>query len=435
MRMHPALFMIVVWLGALSAFLVLPFQLTYRTISTDGFLILLAFLAVFCLGGLLRTVYLPQRPVQAPTEIDFSRADLLLKSIAVVGCISMGYELVRGAGLDLASAYTARSEQAQAMLLGTMSQSSGAFKIGFLCYPASYVYLVRAVLFKSKPNWVEIFIFGVLPGALASLAMGGRTPLFSTMAYAFLAYAARPYLWGRVKALGAAKPHRIHPLVKIVAIVLALIGFNYFINVFITRAELDGGGQEMLRFAAIRWGVTFGGPQAEWMVDLLGSTTTYLIFVFVWYFIQGIVISNSLFATYTGGPLMGVYGIEITTAIMRRLDPDGVAQNFKYLLDHDIYGFYPSAFGTLYVDYLYGGLVIALVWGWLAALVYRNTRLGQDARWFVFAPFVTLGIFFSIVNTPLGFSNGFITHVWLVLAFVLMRRPADAVVARNSSTT
>lgn len=423
MRFHPAALMLIVWCSAFAAIMILPFEFTHRSIAVEGTMILVLNLGVFVLGGLMRTVYLPQHPVRDPSNLKLRRADLLLKTLAVIACTTMGIEIIRGGSLDLSTAYSVRSDQAQAMLQGALSQSSGIFKIGFLCYPAGYIFLVRGVLLDAKPKWVQVFLFGVLPGVLAGIALGGRTPIFSTMAYGLLAYWGRRWLYSRQGTTERPKVRKVNPLVKIGAIIGGIIGFNYFINVFIVRAEVIGGAEVMLSFAATQWGVTFGGPGAEFMISIFGPVTTYLIFVFAWYLVQGVVMSNSLFMNYGGDALMGVYGVDILTAVVRRFNPVGVAEGFNYLLNLDTYGFLPSAFGTLYVDFLYGGLVFAFVWGWLAGVVYRNIRRGLDPRWFIFAPFVTLGVIFSLINTPIGFSNGFITHFWLVVTFLLIRRP------------
>ncbi|MEZ5751831.1 MAG: hypothetical protein R3D60_07650 [Paracoccaceae bacterium] len=430
MRFHPAVLMLIVWCSAFAAFIILPFEFVHRSIEVEGVMVLVLNLGVFVLGGLMRTVYLPQHPVIDPTRLQMRRADLLLKALALLACATMGLEVVRGGSLDLTAAYSTRSDQAQAMLNGALSQSSGIFKIGFICYPAGYIFLVRSVLLDAKPKWTQVIIFGVLPGVLAGLAMGGRAPIFNTMAYGFLAYMARGWLYQRNRSSDAPKVRKVNPLIKIGAIVGGVVAFNYFINVFIVRAEVVGGADLMLSIAATQWGVTFGGPGAEFMISIFGPVTTYLIFVFAWYLVQGVVMSNSLFMNYGGDALMGVYGIDILTAIMRRIDPAGVSNGFNYLLNLDTYGFFPSAFGTLYVDFLYGGLVFAFVWGWLAGVVYRNIRRGLDPRWFIFAPFVTLGVIFSLINTPIGFSNGFITHFWLVVTFLLIRRPRAPMPAR-----
>lgn len=426
MRYHPAALMLFVWSSAFACLLVLPFRTTFRTIEIEGLLALLAFLVAFSLGAIMRTIHLPQQQVSSPKFLGMRRADALLKFLAMTACITLGYEVVKGVALDLEAAYLARSTQAQALLHGGQSHSSGLFKIGFVCYPVGYVFLVRALLLDVHPKWRQVFLFGVLPPVLAGLAMGGRTPIFNVMAYGALALFARGVLYG-----GGAR--KIHGVAKAAALLLGLAMLKYFIDVFVVRAQQAGGVEVMFDHAAAAWGMTFAGQRAEIMMDVFGETATYLVFVFVWYLIQGTVISNSLFVNYEGDALWGIYGIDAFTGIARRLDPDGVSEGFNYLLGLDTYGFLPSAFGSLYVDFYWGGLIFAFVWGWLAAVVYRNTRRGRDARWFLFAPFVTLGVIFSLVNTPLGFSNGFITHFWLVVTFLLIRRPRHRSLGRHDS--
>ena len=172
MRVHPSILMVIVWISALAIFLILPFDLTYRSIEPLGLLIALVFIFAFCLGGFLRTIYLPQAPVFIPEEPIFKYSDLFLKILATIGSISMGTELILSHGADLELAYIKRSNQANAMLYGGISQSSMLFKIGFICYPAGYVYLVRCLIFDTQPRWLVIIIFGIAPSILAGLAMG-----------------------------------------------------------------------------------------------------------------------------------------------------------------------------------------------------------------------------------------------------------------------
>ncbi|MEP3428006.1 MAG: oligosaccharide repeat unit polymerase [Hyphomicrobiales bacterium] len=426
MRFHPAALLLIVWGSAFVAYLILPFELTFRTMTDEGVLILILFIVAFCFGALLRTVHVPAHQVNPPDKLRFANADFLLVSLASVALLSLGFEVFRSGLLDLGTAYSQRSNQAQALLHGGLSQSSGLFKIGFSCYPASFVYLVRCILLERKPRLVPLVIFGVLPGIMAGIVMGGRTPMFCTLAYGFLAYRARNFLYNTRPDKGQPTHQFIHPNVKILAILAGSLAFVYFIKVFIARAEVLGGTEVMFQHVATHWGVTFSYPSAVLMIEMLGPTVTYLIFVFSWYLIQGIVMSNTLFTEYAGEPLIGVYGIDILTAVIRRINPEWVAGNFNYLLDLEVYGFFPSAFGTFFVDFSYIGIIFAAMWGWLAAVVYRNIRRGSDPRWFLFSPFVTLGIVFGLVNTPLGFSNGFITHFWLLLAFLLIRRPTKA---------
>ncbi|MEP5731176.1 MAG: oligosaccharide repeat unit polymerase [Sulfitobacter sp.] len=422
MPLHPALMMIFVWAAAALAFVILPFEMVSRAFHLDGILILFLFLIAFCAGACFNVIRMPQRPVTQFDSFPMRNADLFIKTLCILACITFGLEIIRGGALDLVSAYQQRSNQAQALLHGGLSNSSSLFKLGFLCYPAGYVYLVREIILERKPRLIPLVIFGILPGVLAGLALGGRAPLFNTIAYATIAYFCRSRVFPRIKGVKQKRKPWHQSLVRIATIALVVVAFNYFINVFIVRAEFVGGADMMLNIVALQWGVTFGGPTADLMIAFLGPVTTYLIFVFVWYLVQGLVMSNSLFVSYAGDALYGVYGIDLLSALMRRVDPIGVSAKFNYLLELDTYGFLPSAYGSIFVDFKFGGLVFIFIWGWLCGLVYRRTRQGHDPRWFLFVPFVIMGIIFSLINTPLGFANGFVTHVWLLAVFLLAPR-------------
>jgi len=170
------------------------------------------------------------------------------------------------------------------------------------------------------------------------------------------------------------------------------------------------------------WGVTFAGPSFEVAAELFGLAPLFIIFVVTWYFVQSLIISAAILANYNGPMLLGSYGIDLASALARRISPEGTAKNFNYLLDMDTYGFFPSAFGSLYVDFSYGGILIAFLWGAFSGTVYGRFRQGVDPRWRLIMPFVIFGIFISLINTPLGFSNGFVTYAWLFVVFVLIKK-------------
>jgi hypothetical protein len=431
---HPATLMLIVWMSALAALMLLPFQLTTRVVHIEAVGVLALFLFVFSFSALARTVYVRQRPVENLENLRFDLVDKILKGICFIAVVLMGIEAVRNGTINLGDAYLQRSQQAQALLHGEASQSSGFFKVGFLCYPASYVYLARCLIFDRKINYKTLIIFGVLPAVLAGITMGGRTPIFCTIAYGVISYRMRRLMFSNVLADNKAMQKNsgnIHPMILGLGIIAIVFAFIYFINVFIIRAEVSGGIAIMLEIAASNWGITFEGHGAELMIAVLGPAATYIIFAFVWYLVQGVIISNSLFTSYIGDPLLGVYGVDLFSSLMRRLDPVGVSQKFAYLLSLNTYGFFPSAFGTLCVDFLFGGLIFVALWGWFTGVVYRKTRLAKDLRWMIFVPFIVLGIIFSLVNTPVGFANGFVTHIWMVLAFLTIKRSKPIAVAGN----
>ena len=343
-------------------------------------------------------------------------------ALGLISICVLTIEIIQASSLSTATAYANRSIQAQALLHGDRSNSSLWFKIGFLTYPASVIYIVRELVFKSKLKVSWLIFFGLLPGVLASVAMGGRAPLFCVMAYFFIAYQVRKKLKSSNKHIGLRKNTINNLYSKLMVATGVIVSVFYVVNVYIERANGVGGIELMFDVADRLWGVTFSGPVFEMATNIFDIVIVYIFFVVVWYFVQGLIMSTTIFANYSGAPLLGVYGIDLFSAVARRISPEGSAANFNYLLDIGVYGFFPSAFGSLYVDFSYGGIVIAFLWGMFTGMVYGRFRLGEDPRWRLIMPFVIFGIFISLINTPLGFSNGFVTYFWLFVVFILIKK-------------
>jgi hypothetical protein len=436
MKYHPAVLMLLSWGIAFAVFFIMPFSLESRTMTLYGYLILLLFIATFCVGALSAARPMPQAKRNPAIVIDFGRADRVLMVVCTIAILMFILD-VQGRNLfDLADAYQKRSVRADGLLQGSESESTIWFQIGFLTYPASYVYLVREIGFKARPLVWKVAVFGFAPVVLASLAMGGRAPLLFVIIFAVFAYNVRKQVFstrdavrgtaglGRMPGRAqSAKPKRtlfrLGVAPKAGAAILAGVAMVYFVQVFLTRAQGAGGADAMFGVADLNWGVGFNGRFSSVFYSTLGVEGTYLVFVFAWYAIQGIVMSNTIFSGYDGPMLMGTYGVDLVSAAMRRLNGEFVADGFGRLLHMNVYGFLPTAFGSLYVDLKFFGLIPCLGWGWLCGLIYRKIKTGADPRYLMLAPFVSFGVVFSLINTPIGLSNGLVLHFWLVLVFML----------------
>jgi len=428
MKLHPAALMLFVWLGCIAAFYILPFQLEGRVMTIYGFMILMLFIGVFCVGALAAARPQPQRPRPVNVVVDFQRTDRLLMAAGIIAILASLIDVQGRDVLDLADAYQVRSDRAGALLAGSQSDSSIWFQIAFLTYPAGYVYIVREVAFRSRPVLWRLAPFGIAPVLLTSLAMGGRAPLFYALVMLIYGFAMRKQLFkpapevapARSRTAGPARrrPFKLGGLAKAGIGLLGVIMTVYFVQVFSARADVGGGLDAMFGVAELSWGVSFNGRFSDVFFALFGPDGTYLIFIFAWYLVQGLVMSNSIFTDYDGSMMFGVYGIDLMAALMRRLNSEFVANGYAVLLDLNTYGFLPSAFGSLFVDLSFFGLIPCLIWGWLAGKVYAHVKRGQDPRWLLAVPVIASGIFFSLINTPIGFSNGLVTHLWLVAAFM-----------------
>ncbi len=439
MRYHPAVLMVMVWAACAGLFYILPFQLENRVMTLYGFLILSLFIAVFCAGALAASRPQGQRPPRKDVTVDFRLADRALMAAATIAILGALADTAGRNIFDLAASYEIRSDRAGDLMAGRGSASSIWFQIAFLTYPAGYVFIVREVAFRAHPTPWRIGLFGLLPVVMASLAMGGRAPLFYALLMLVYGFALRqrtfpaaavparsPVAFATVGGRGGRPPPRRRPFrlnapAKIGIGLIGLVMLVYFVQVFAARADVAGGIDAMFGIAGGQWGVNFNGPGSNMFFSLLGPDATYMVFVFVWYYIQGFVMSNAVFTGYEGPALLGVYGIDLASALMRRVNGEFVANGYAHLNAIKVYGFLPSAFAALYVDLKFFGLVVCAGWGWATGWVYRKVKQGLDPKWVLAVPFVTLGILFSTIGTPIGFSNGLVTHSWLVLTLILAR--------------
>jgi hypothetical protein len=436
MKYHPSFQMICVWLSCIAAFWILPFQLETRIFSLYGAIILSIFIGTFCVGGLLaarpgskplrRTISLP----------DFKMADKIFVVVAGIATVALLIEFGTSNFLNLDESFASRSSRAQALLAGSQSESSITFQIAFVLYPLSFSYLVREIGFEKHPRIYRLIALGFLPIILAALVMGGRGPVLISMFVIILSFRLRQFVFQTVHDKKLKKKRTSKFYVNLIVIVVAvLVAMNYFVDVFLVRANMAGGSGQMLQSVATIWGVSFDGFLSPYFRAILGEGNTYLLFVFVWYLVQGLVMSNILFTEYDGPPHLGVYGIDLASAVMRRIDGQFVSDRFYQLLDLNTYGFLPSAFGSLYVDLKWLGLLVCLIWGYIAGMVYRNANRSSNGRWLFVAPFISLGIFFSLINTPLGFGNGLMVLFWMmVVVFVSKPRKMHQAVRRSHSS-
>ena len=411
--------MVIIWATAFALFFALPFELTTRSFSWTGFGVLLLFILSFSFGAILKTFRLPSRRQVSEVSLRFNRFDFFIKIISITTIIVFAIEIIQNNSLNLSDAYANRSSQAQALLHGDISNSSIWFKIGFLIFPASYIYIIKEIIFTQKLRSIQFAFYGLLPGVMSAIAMGGRATMFNIIAYSLLAYNIRRKRFSKSKTQNNFRTSKFK---LFLAILLITTAFIYFVNVFIERAEVAGGSIYMLNAVGNLWGVEFSGPLYELALQVFGPIFIFVIFVFSWYLLQGLVMSNYLLTNYDGSPLLGVYGLDLASAVIRRTNPEWVSENFNYLLSLDTYGFLPSAYGSIFIDFNYFGLLIVMIWGWLAGLVYLRVKTNNDPRWLLVVPYVVFGIIFSLINTPLGYSNGLMSHLWLAIGFFLVKK-------------
>ncbi|WP_422061928.1 hypothetical protein [Sphingopyxis sp.] len=423
--------MIGVWTLCVLAFIILPFQLESRTVTAYGFVLLAAFVVTFAAGSFLASPTMPKRREPYGKLLDLSLADKIIRVAATVAIIALLFDLANSDFSALDAAFKDRDERSVGVLMGRDTGGSLLFQLAFLTYPVGAIAIAREILFRERVNLISLGFFGFGPPVLAALGMGGRGPILYAILIMMVSFATRRLLFPKVQQAKVRDASLQRIVVAVTLFLVMGVAMNYFVQVFVARASVMGGIEAMLQVSALNWGVSFDGAGSETLRSIVGDGNMYLIYVFLWYLVQGLVMSNAVFSDYGGDMTWGIYGLDLASAAMRRIDPQFVSNKFLPLVDINVYGFLPSAFGSLYVDFWYFAFIPTFAWGYAAGFVYRRIGISDDSRWVLIGPFITVGIIVSLMNTPLGFANGLTTHFWLlVVAFAI--RPVSQTTKRTA---
>ncbi len=414
----PHKLMFLVWFSSLFLLIMLPFQLLDREVSAYGIIIFLFFLLSFFFG----TISNKKKSFIYTKSIVFKKKAyrlISLVSFLSLVCLLIDFDF---SNLNLVSIAQEREGISISLLTGGLSNSSIAFKIAFLTYPSAYVLIALSIIYSKKINYLPLFCFGYLPVILSTVVMGGRNPLFFAMAITFFSIKIRS---NYSEELNVYKPKSNklsfkQTFVKFMVLSFIVIAIFYFINVFFSRAELAGGTSSMFALAESKWGVGFNGYGSKFFYDLFGEKISFLIFITSWYIVQGTIMSLTIFENFNGSAHLGSYGIELVTALFRRIDSYTIFENYDLLNEFNVVGFYPSVFGSLFVDFKFIGIFIIFLWGKWCGSVYNNVKKNKLNSMLLY-PFMCTGILLSFVNTPFGVANGFVTYIWLFVAYYMIK--------------
>ena len=121
---HPSILMLKVWSIAFFVLLILPFTLSSREIYWEGVVVLFCFLVAFCLGSISKSYPTKKLVDQSFINLSFRKVDFLLMTLGLISIGVFTIEIIQSGSLSLSAAYESRSNQAQALLHGGLSNSS-----------------------------------------------------------------------------------------------------------------------------------------------------------------------------------------------------------------------------------------------------------------------------------------------------------------------
>lgn len=108
------------------------------------------------------------------------------------------------------------------------------------------------------------------------------------------------------------------------------------------------------------------------------------------------------------GPFFGVYQIGVLSPLLRILAPErGIPGKMtEELQEAEIFGFFPSVFGSAYLDFgAVGGALYLFVWGAVGGVGLALSRRRSGVTGPLCLCFVIATVFLSPINGPLGVAN------------------------------
>ena len=419
---HPASAMCIFWIAILFIYCFGPVALTPK-MSFQGGLFLFAHITLFIAGSGFAFILLNRKHDTirnlVNNEVDcVSHLIPLLLLIGIAGgLLSLYNSLASTHGISLALIAKLRALKAQNILHGGQTQSTVLSAIAFLTYPAGFVGLVAGVLqyeHISRGSRALMYLFVATIFGVAFLA-GGRSPVLLLLLFTGLSCYTR-------KALG--KPWMPRSRVLRLGTVLLLLAFIVYSSIMwgVRAAESERTTEQALQYAADVGGAKprpYMLAASQWL-NKPGLTLSTLNSVF--YLTQSLPVTEKILAARKDlHPMYGSYHVDVIAAGLR-LFPQGSAflrENYATLLHTKIYGYFPGAWGALFIDYGYFSLLAAMIWGFLAGAAWVKFKNNPGVFTGIFYVFWNYSILICFVSPPFGFSNSFMVFAWFLVFYFL----------------
>ena len=339
--------------------------------------------------------------------------------IGILGiCLGLFDKVGSLSGFSLFSAAELRTERAQQLMDGIEISGNFLSGISFLTYPAGFVVSIRSVIrFERLSPSTKLLLLCYIPLLfLFSVVSGGRSTIFVMILFFVVAAYVR-HLQGL-----AILPRSGMVKALLVLMLAAFVGYSSYI--WKVRSELvrqDIGA--FLTHAEFVWGVKPTSNLEAFVQFMDDPSLIQSLVSSFFYFTQSLSIIERVLTMQEVPLLLGTYHIDIVAALTRAIPGGGgfLAEGYAKLLDANVYGFFTSAWGALYIDFgLAGGYVFTFIWGCLAGMAYKQVYRNIYSDGVLLYVFWMYSILISFVSPPLGFSNSALIFTWFCI-FIFVR--------------
>jgi hypothetical protein len=276
------------------------------------------------------------------------------------------------------------------------------------------LYILHGDRLINKARWLAYS--GLLPPAIYSIVLSGRSPIFVTVVTAIGAVVIR------LRQGRPALPHLKSEKWILVALVFLSIVYSNF--TFADRRQFSTGADSYQEI--VNSFDQFGGRDSVWFRELhdnnfFGDDVAMNILMTEMYFTHGIsVLERVLTASPRLGPYYGqsqFFNLALGfSKFVPGWDPDIILQ---HLSDANVGGLFSTALGSVYLDFgFYGSFVFLFLFGWLSQRVFQIAIFKADVGYGMLMSYVVGWIMVSPVISMFSMS----ISVYLLVAILIVSR-------------
>ena len=448
------------WVGVLVLYAVGPIHYNEAPQLTTWFFVL-ASVSAFAIGGLLATSrgrvgrVVSAGFAEAVTRRRIDRVVLIAAILGLFGAACIALDKLLLSGLDFSQGIAAiRFERVEATEAGTAAslRRSPLLYLGYLTFAFSVVafllYMLRGEELRRRTIWLA---FLSLVGIFAySYLYGGRTPLGLAVGMGFGAIGVR--LLSRQAPLPRGLTGRF--LFAGFLVLTAVYSEAVLADRLMTSGAVDYASLETRletnNDAKIAPIPGFGTGKAEATSSAGSSEQTpgvsassselFLMRVVVnlHYFTHEVpTLDRALAHNGSLGPYYGAYQFNLIPALVTRIVPGWNLDRFMIpeLQAANVYGYWPTAWGGMYLDFgVVGALIATFVCGWLAGVVYSRALRGNDDRARLLMCYVVAGIIATPLLPIFAISISLPILLSLVVTALFLGPGRDRAVTRVAAT-
>jgi oligosaccharide repeat unit polymerase len=419
----PPVFMVLVWLLDSAIYAASPIEY-FRVPTAMTWGVIAGGIGLYSLSSML-IIAVPPRPVRNADRITIDRVILFTGLIGLGGILFLTVDKVFLSGLDYSQGLTAikylRDEQVSQ---GIEINRSPLLYIGYVTFSAAYVatalFLLKA---ESVGRWAAIVgQVSVLSPVIYALLYGGRAPIL--LLCTLIAGTGLVRGMAGLPPLAHARGLRIKSLVLLAAF-LAYVNFTWQ-----DRREFSrfGDYENFLSVAEQAWDLQpspwLDGAVRHGEIDpdlAMDSVSTLLYITHSVGALDKIVEHQQIFS-----PFLGAFQIGVISPFLRVFFPESdlLERMHLQLVDSDLFGWFVTAWGALYLDFgLWGAVAAVVLWGGLTGHAYRGFARNRDDGSALLLTFWLSSIMVSPWNSPIGMANSVLILAALVVALPFLNRP------------